>query len=216
MIGLVYKDLLCLRKSAVSYVVGVLIYFILTAVDVLDMSIFAGILAMMVSLLPFSSFSFDHAAKWDCYGLALPVSRTKTVAARYVTVLLTTAAALALTLLGGGAMAMLGRLIEWEVYLMTVAVCMGLSVMVNVLLLPILYWFGAERARIAFMGVLGGVILAAFVVLQLLGGLAWLESWPDPAPAFAAAMPFAVVGVGAALLAVSYLVSCRIYAKKEM
>lgn len=215
MTGLIYKDLLCLRKSAASYVVVVLIYMALTISGVLDMSIFAGILAMMVSLLPFSSFSFDHAAKWDCYGLALPVSRTKTVAARYVTVLLMTAAALALTLLGGGVMALLKQSMEWDIYLITAAASMGLGVLVNALLLPLLYRFGAERARIAFLGVLGGVILAGFLALRLLGGLAWLESLPDPSPIFAFSLPFAVAGVGLVLLGLSYLASCAVYSRRE-
>lgn len=216
MTGLIYKDLLCLRKSVLSYGVVIAIYIVLSVMGVLDMSILAGVLALMVSLLPVSSFSFDQAAKWECYGLALPVSRTKTVAARYVVVLLMAAAGAALALLGGAVTVLLERGADWETYLVTLAVSLGLSILINAILLPLLYKFGAERARIALLGVLGAVMLVGGAFLGLAGGLEWLDSLPDPSPAMVAAAPFLVMAAGVALLALSFLISRWLYGRREM
>ena len=68
MIGLVCKDLLCLRKSATSYLFVVVIYGLLTVVGVWDSTILATVMAVLVSMLPYSCFSYDNMAKWELYG----------------------------------------------------------------------------------------------------------------------------------------------------
>ena len=88
MICLVCKYLLCLRKSATSYLFVVVIYGLLTVVGVWDSTILATVMAVLVSMLPYSCFSYDNMAKWELYGLALPLRRSQIVLARYLTVLL--------------------------------------------------------------------------------------------------------------------------------
>ena len=88
MIGLVYKDLLCLRKSAASYLFVVAIYGLLTVAGGWDGTILSTVLAVLISMLPYSCFSYDNIAKWELYGLSLPLRRSRIVLARYLTVLL--------------------------------------------------------------------------------------------------------------------------------
>ena len=88
MIGLVYKDFLCLRKSAASYLFVVAIYGLLTVAGVWDGTILSTVLAVLISMLPYSCFSYDNIAKWELYGLSLPLRRSRIVLARYLTVLL--------------------------------------------------------------------------------------------------------------------------------
>ena len=57
MIGLVYKDLLCLRKSAASYLFVVAIYGLLTVAGVWDGTILSTVLAVLISMRPYSWFS---------------------------------------------------------------------------------------------------------------------------------------------------------------
>lgn len=87
MIGLVYKDFLCLRKSAASYLFVVAIYGLLTVAGVWDGTILSTVLAVLISMLPYSCFSYDNIAKWELYGLSLPLRRSRIVLARYLTVL---------------------------------------------------------------------------------------------------------------------------------
>ena len=53
MIGLVYKDFLCLRKSAASYLFVVAIYGLLTVAGVWDGTILSTVLAVLISMLPY-------------------------------------------------------------------------------------------------------------------------------------------------------------------
>ena len=88
--------------------------------------------------------------------------------------------------------------------------------LLNAILLPLLYRFGAERARILFFGVLGAIVAIGFTVLSLVDVTGWLDGiehvqWKGMLP---------VVGVAAIAAAVvlllSYVLSVRIYQKREL
>ena len=101
MIGLMWKDLLCLRKGIAVYMVVAAAYLLMLAAGFWDISVVASVLAVIVCALPCSCFSYDYIAKWDRFGLALPVSRAQVVLARYLTTaLLLGLSALLLAVLG--------------------------------------------------------------------------------------------------------------------
>lgn len=216
MTGLVLKDLLCLRRGGLSVLVIGGLYCLLAIAGVWDVQFLAGFLAVLISMLPFNCFSFDHTAKWDVYACTLPVSRSRVVAARYITVLLLTAAGLVLSLAAGGAAALFGKLDDWLTYLAACGACMALAALINAVMLPLLYKFGAERARIIFYGVLAGVIAVGILAVRLLGGAELLASLDAPSPALRAALPLAAAGGGAALLALSFLLSRHFYGRREL
>ena len=216
MIGLVYKDFLCLRKSAASYLFVVAIYGLLTVAGVWDGTILSPVLAVLISMLPYSCFSYDNIAKWELYGLSLPLRRSRIVLARYLTVLLALAFSAVLCGLFGAALAALGQMEDWGLYLSSAIGALGFSVLLNAILLPLLYRFGAERARILFFGVLGAIVAIGFTVLSLVDVTGWLDGiehvqWKGMLP---------VVGVAAIAAAVvlllSYVLSVRIYQKREL
>lgn len=216
MTGLVAKDLLCLRKGMMSVLLILVLYCFLAIAGVWDISFLAGFIAVLIAMLPFNCFSYDHAAKWDIYALTLPVSRNRIVAARYITVLVLTAVGIVIALAAGGIAALLGRVDDGQTYLVTCGVVPAFAAVINAVMLPLLYKFGAERARIIFYGVLAAVIAVAFLVFRLLGGTAFLESLDAPSPAFAAALPFAALAAGVVLLVLSYFISCAVYARREL
>ncbi|MCI5842147.1 MAG: ABC-2 transporter permease [Clostridiales bacterium] len=216
MIGLVCKDLLCLRKSATSYLFVVVIYGLLTVVGVWDSTILATVMAVLVSMLPYSCFSYDNMAKWELYGLALPLRRSQIVLARYLTVLLALAFSAVLCCLFGGVTAALGQMEDWGLYLSSAIGALGFSVLLNAILLPLLYRFGAERARILFFGVLGAIIAVGIAVLSFFDVTGWLDGiehvqWNGMLPV----VGFAAVAAAVVLL-FSYLISVGIYRKREL
>ena len=131
MIGLVYKDFLCLRKSAASYLFVVAIYGLLTVAGVWDGTILSTVLAVLISMLPYSCFSYDNIAKWELYGLSLPLRRSRIVLARYLTVLLALAFSAVLCGLFGAALAALGQMEDWGLYLSSAIGALGFSVLLN-------------------------------------------------------------------------------------
>ncbi len=219
--GLIAKDFLCLRKSALSYGIVLAIYIALTVTGLWDVSFFAAFMAMLVGMLPYSCFSYDHAAKWNLYALALPVSRRQIVLARYGTVLIAAVAAVAVVLVFSGVMALMLDSIEWEVCIVSATAALGFSLLLNAIMLPLLYRFGAERAKLVFFSVLGGLVLIValivnYNVMQPGGKAVFLDLTDAIASLGAFGMLGAVTVAGIVLLVISYLISVRIYERIEL
>lgn len=217
MTGLILKDLLILRKTLRSYLFMLIVYAGIAFTGVWSADIVGVLLVVMVVMLPMNVFAYDKQAKWDTYGLALPVGRTKTVAARYLAVLIMFAASAVLTTVLGVALNIAGRMEErLEEYLLSCAICVVIAMLINAIMLPLLYKFGPERARIMLFGVMGVIALVAVVFLIPLGGLEWLKSLDAPTLEQIAAVPVAAVIAGLALLVLSFLLSRHFYGAKDV
>ena len=218
MTGLILKDLLILRKTLRSYLFMLIVYVGIAFTGVWSADIVGVLLVVMVVMLPMNVFAYDKQAKWDTYGLALPVGRTKTVAARYLCVLLLCLLSVGLTAILGGMRYAAGRVEEPVEFLVSCSVMGLMSVLVNAIMLPFLYKFGPERARMMFFGIMGGIVLLVVAALFPLGGLEWLKSLElaEPTPAQAAAIPAVAAVAGLALLAVSFLLSRHFYGSKDV
>ena len=218
MTGLILKDLLILRKTLRSYLFMLIVYAGIAFTGVWSADIVGVLMVVMVVMLPMNVFAYDKQAKWDTYGLALPVGRTKTVAARYVCVLLLCLLSVGLTAILGVMLYAAGRVEEPVEFLVSCSVMGLMSVLVNAIMLPFLYKFGPERARMMFFGIMGGIVLLVVAALFPLGGLEWLKSLElaEPTPAQAAAIPAVAAVAGLALLAVSFLLSRHFYGSKDV
>ncbi len=218
MTGLILKDLLILRKTLRSYLFMLIVYVGIAFTGVWSADIVGVLLVVMVVMLPMNVFAYDKQAKWDTYGLALPVGRTKTVAARYLCVLLLCLLSVGLTSILGVMLYAAGRVEEPVEFLVSCSVMGLMSVLVNAIMLPFLYKFGPERARMMFFGIMGGILLLVVAALFPLGGLEWLKSLElaEPTPAQAAAIPAIAAVAGLALLAVSFLLSRHFYGAKDV
>ena len=218
MTGLILKDLLILRKTLRSYLFMLIVYAGIAFTGVWSADIVGVLMVVTVTMLPMNVFAYDKQAKWDTYGLALPVGRTKTVAARYLCVLLLCLLSVGLTAILGMMLYAAGRVEEPVEFLVSCSVMGLMSVLVNAIMLPFLYKFGPERARMMFFGIMGGIVLLVVAALFPLGGLAWLKALElaEPTPAQAAAIPAVAAVAGLALLAVSFLLSRHFYGSKDV
>lgn len=219
MSGLIVKDFLILRKTLRSYLLILAIYVAVAFAGYWPASFVGGFMMVMVAMLPMNVFAYDKQAKWDVYGLSLPVGRTKTVAARYLAVLIMFAASAVLTTVLGVALNIAGRMEErLEEYLLSCAICVVIAMLINAVMLPLLYKFGPERARIMLFGVMGVIALVAVVFLIPFGGLDWLKSLEIVEPTFAQAVvvPVAAALAGLVLLALSFLLSRHFYGNQDI
>lgn len=217
MTGLILKDFFILRKTLRSYLMILLIYAAIAFSGFWQASFVAGFMMVMTAMLPMNVFAYDKQARWDVYGLALPVGRTKTVASRYLVVLILAALAGALTIAMGIAMHLAGRMEEsLGQYLLTSAIFVVFSLMINAMMLPLLYKFGSERARMMLFGVMGVIALLVVVFLIPFGGLDWLKSLDEPTMEQIAAVPALAVVSGLVLLALSFLLSRHFYGNQDV
>lgn len=218
MTGLIIKDFLILRKTLRTYLFIMIVYTAIAFSGVWTADIVGVLMVVVLMMLPMNIFAYDKQCQWDTYGLALPVGRTKTVAARYLCVLLLCVLSVALTALLGAALYAAGRIDEPAEFMVTCSVMGLMSVLVNAIMLPFLYKFGPERARMMFLGILGGIFLLFAVILLPLGGLEWLKSLEIVEPTFAQAIlvPAAAALAGLVLLALSFLLSRHFYGNQDV
>ena len=218
MTGLILKDFLILRKTLRSYLFVLIVYAGIAFSGLWTADILGVLSVVTVMMLPMNVFAYDKQCQWDTYGLALPVNRTRTVAARYICVLLLCLFSIGLTAIFGMALYAMGRVEEPVEFMVTCSVMGLMSVLVNAIMLPFLYKFGPERARMMFFGVMGGVVLLIVAFLFPLGGLNWLKSLELTEPTFGQAtiVPAVAVLAGLALLALSFLLSRHFYGSKDV
>ena len=218
MTGLILKDFLILRKTLRSYLFVLVVYAGVAFTGVWSADIVGVLMVVTVTMLPMNVFAYDKQAKWDTYGLALPVGRTKTVAARYLCVLLLCLLSVGLTAILGVMLYAAGRVEEPVEFLVSCSVMGLMSVLVNAIMLPFLYKFGPERARMMFFGIMGGIVLVVVLFLFPLGGLEWLKSLElaEPTLGQIAILPAIAAAAGTALLALSFLLSRHFYGNQDI
>lgn len=215
MTGLIWKDLLMMRKVLKSYLLLIGIYVVLAYLDFFDYSFIITFTQIILAVMPISAFAYDEQAKWDRYALSLPLGRSRVVGARYLFVLLLTLFTVALGLAGTALLYLAQQAEPLEMFI-TLMVSTTIGLIIPTILLPLSYKLGAERARpylyaIIFIPVIAVVLLAKAGVLDMsmLKGMDLLS--PTALAGGAVLLPLA----GLVGLFISYLVSCRVAAGKE-
>lgn len=207
MLGLVIKDLLVCRKSMRMVLLFVCVFMVFSLTTD-DNTFVMFITSMYFTMMVLTAFAYDNQAKWDAYGLTMPVTRSETVLAKYLL-------GLVLSLFGGilsFALTFGVMLYKQEAFtsemLVTQLALLGAALMIMSIFIPLIYRFGVEKARL--------VMVAVFIVPSVL--LLFFSKSGIPAPdenilrVIATLSPFFVV----AWVAASYFISVRIFSKKEL
>ena len=153
--------------------------------------------AVFLGIMPAYLLSYDHASGWTEYSFALPLSKELQVAEKYLIGLFCAAAAV---VIGGLFVTVIplrtGTAPDKDVLsLLAGSVCAIL--LINGIMLPLYYRFGADKARMLYMLMFAGMGAA------LGGGTVLMDAVPEPDAAIA------IVGVLAAVL-VLYALSWRL------
>jgi len=214
-IGLVWKDVLVMRKALRTYGMLLLFYLLMVVMGMLSLSIVVVMVEVIIMILPISAFSYDEMAKWDRYAAAMPLSKREMVGARYLFVLLMMAIAAAFGFAACAVMTIVGDGSVTE-GLMTVLVALAAGLVIADFMLPLCYKLGPERARPYMYLVIFIPTLALFAgtKMGLLDRVDW--SWLDRLSQGAVLGLFALLPAAAlGGLGLSWLISCRIMEKKE-
>lgn len=206
--GLIYKDLCLLGSVWKSYAFILVMFSALTVTGVYDVSFLFMMVSVILCMYPSTSFSYDELAKWDRFAVSVPSGRVLVVRAKYGFALLLGAASLVFDLLLSLLAAFLGRMEPGNGLLTCVGGVAG-ALLINALMLPLLFRFGAQKGRILLIAVvaaLAGVLGA----LLAIGGMTAFGS------GLLKSFVLVVLPVLALLaLFVSYRISLGIYQKKE-
>lgn len=207
MIGLLLKDLLSLKKSF-PMIALILVVFGVVSVSARQEAggAFSSMSVILPTVLVLNTFGYDETSKWNVYALALPVTRTGLVLARYLLVLLLNLAGAALALIP----ALLVSALNTESLLSIFAAAAAALVLCSVLL-PLIFRFGVQGARIAIFAVCLLPTLIVFVGKQL--GLPIHFSGSESAVMAAVWLSYPAALV---LLAVSFLISRAVICRKDI
>lgn len=204
--GLLLKDMYSLQKYVKTVGVMLILYAAIGSGND-DPSFIIGMVILFFAMLSLTTFSYDETAHWPQFALSMPLSRKKIVLSKYILCLILVAAGGAASVVLAGAISILKHTyILGNIVLISGGVSMIALLMMSVLF-PLLYKFGVEKARLMMIM----VFLIPFGFVMLLNYLNVPMPGENVLKTFLYFSPLIV----AAVMAVSYSISCKIFMEKE-
>ena len=160
------------------------------------------------AMIPVTLFSYDEREKWLNYSAVLPASRALQVSAKYLLGLAAVCAVLAVNALAQSAATLLLPDRSGTRFLPMLLTASALALLLPGIMLPLMYRFGAEKARIVYAVLVGVLCALSFVLMQR-----------DEAPGATGTAPLApalLLPGALALYGVSWLVSIALYRRREL
>ena len=206
--GLILKDIYSLRKYGRTILLIAAIYSIMIFITG-NTEVFLGTVVIMFAVTSITSFVDDNQSGWDTYVRTLPASKKDVVMSKYVLSYLLALAGGLLALIVGWINGITKHSGNFSEMLVTSYVMFAIAVIFVSILLPFIYKFGVERARII-------IIAAVAIPVAAVLALAQTKAIPVPdAQTVRQALilsPFIVV----ACCLLSFAISNAVYRKKEV
>lgn len=160
---------------------------------------------LLTTMVPMTLISYDEREKWDVFAATLPYSRAQIVSCKYLIGLCLSVLILAVAAVGQIFRRTPGGTAE---FLTMLPVLLSACLLAPAVLYPFVFRFGAEKGRVVYYVVIavvcgGSVVLQNTEVASLLGSLS------------VGSLPAGVL-IAAAVYAGSWLLSIRLYAKREL
>ncbi|MGN0968379.1 MAG: ABC-2 transporter permease [Oscillospiraceae bacterium] len=212
--GLLLKELLILKRGWKPYAFLIAFYTVFSFMD--DPTFFSGMMALILLMLPMSSFSADELARWDGFAAALPGGRRAVVRAKYQFLFLAFGGAFVLSCLINLVISFAVREENGTFPELVVAAlaCTAVCLLIDCIFYPLLFRYGSQKSRILL-----AVVFAAVFAVFGMGAVIFSFNGGSPLDLLTGVSPFAAAAGAVVLIAaavvISYRVSCRIYEKKE-
>lgn len=210
MTGLIYKDLCNLKKYVRQLLMIVAVITIIFAMQGnASIGFLSSYTVLLCTMVVISSMSYDDYAKWDKYAFSMPISRKTLVGSKYLLGVLCGIAGSALSVILCIAAQLISKKNETPMLELfaIIGVMFCICLLILAIMLPLLFKFGAEKARMMILLVIL-IPTGVGIVLSQAGIQAPSEEtvirllWATP---FAAAIAFTA----------SFFLSVRIVTHKE-
>ena len=211
MLGLIKKDLLLLKSNLVYFFVITLIYSLLIVEGTFGIS-FILVLPIIAVIMFLSTFSYDDFNKWDAYAITLPILRKNIIKSKYIATLIIILASSLLGLLISLLISVLpNQIFSLDIFIEEfVSAILGAIIFISIMF-PLIYKIGIEKARISVFVVVFGLL----IVFNFLGGFIdfsrVLEKLNSLSDVWFIVIPIITISI----IMVSYIITSRIYLKKE-
>lgn len=163
--GLLIKDLRLMKMQKNFFILMVIIGIGL-ALAGNDISFTLGFLSFVISLFSISTISYDEFDNGYPFLFTLPISRSLYVKEKYVLSLILGLGSLILATVICAIITLFKNNIPLFDLLMIAFMILPYIILVQAILIPFQLKFGAERGRIAIIGVFGAIVLLGILIFQ--------------------------------------------------
>ena len=205
--GLILKDLLNLKGNIKFILLFIIMFGFMSSLGDGNVNNFIGVIIVLCTTMIVSTFSYDDLNKWDSYVLTMPINRNDIVLSKYLTMLIFSFIGVLVSLIVSVTIGYFkNTLILNETLILSISVCFGS------LILPLIYKFGTERARLLMILCFLVPTLALLVFKSILENISSPISIEIILNTLVYSLPFVAI----LLFVISYFISSKIYSKKEV
>ena len=205
MLGLIKKDLLLMKTNAKSLLVIFIIYLLMAINGNFDIVVMLP-LFMMVLLI--STFGYDEYNNWDAYVNALPVGRKNIILSKYLTSAILLVCSSMISCIIAYVLTFFYEKSDISHSLSYIGGCLcGMLITIS-LMYPLIFKYGSQKGRIAGFVLIAG---SGFV----LGLLSKIKVFSTVVNSFETYFLIAFVVLAILMLIGSYIISVKIYSKRE-
>lgn len=207
--GLIKKDLLMTKSNLKMLAIMFVVFTAMSLNDNMNMLFIPSFMSIIIMM---STFSYEEYNKTDAFLASLPNGRVNSVKAKYLASLLTVVISVILTIIISIVIGIARNNLNLEEIVVTSLGCVAGILIIQSIIYPTIYKFGIEKSRIGiFIGAFGfsgivGLIVRSGIKLSISKSLL---------PFLEQHMWFIIPVIVVAMLLTSYLISKRIYLKKE-
>lgn len=206
MLGLIKKDLFMIKGNLKTIGIIFIIFIGMGIFQNMNLAFIPGFISVVLFM---STFSYDEYNKWDSYAVTLPNGRKNVVSAKYITTLIL----LLISIVIAATLSIVVGIVRNTLSIEEIVGIMGGSTLAIILLVsivyPIIFKFGNEKGRIAMFVIafLGTSLIALiFKTIKISKDIIlFMEQYGI----------IVLTIVSLIMLLTSYLLSKKIYAKKE-
>lgn len=212
MLGLLRKDFFNLSSQLKIY-----LFIPLTAIAFCiwqhSFSFTQTMLSILIIFVPLSAFAYDEMSDFNTYALTLPVTKHQIVLSKYVLSAILTVVVIVLAVLIGFIITITPidlKVQDWKEYFAIIFIMAIMMNFINCILMPLMFRFGTEKARIILMILFFGVGAIGY----FLSSQGWIDvSYLNELDISLFCVVAAVIAIVAE--AVSMMISNRILDQKE-
>ena len=210
--GLILKDLLNLKGNIKFILLFIIMFGFMSSLGDGNVNNFIGVIIVLCTTMIVSTFSYDDLNKWDSYVLTMPINRNDIVLSKYLTMLIFSFIGVLVSLIVSVTIGYFKNTLILNETLLINALILSISVCFGSLILPLIYKFGTERARLLMILCFLVPTLALLVFKSILENISSPISIEILLNTLVYSLPFVAI----LLFVISYFISSKIYSKKEL
>ena len=209
MIGLVYKDLMVMKKTLAQYMVIFAVYGYMSIAYDQGGLLFAMVL-ILSSMVPVSTIAYDERSKWDRIANTTPLSRKEIVVAKYLLAVILTVFSVVVCFV----IYLFDKRIPITENLIMCYILVLMGMFYQAILLPVNIKFGAEKGRNIMLAVMFAPIILVMVVSK--SGIIDFAAIELFLANNENLLPYIVTAVVLVVYTVSIMLSVKIYENKDL